>query len=159
MNTYLSTHPESDGAELLRVDEQPAVEHERRLVHARIDRLPVDLLELLPLRGDHDRLRVLARLERALRDGHLLLDCADKLGISLSGVIRWEEWVKHTIGKGGRGAGLLEVEPDLLLRDLGVVHVHEGLLRLEVLDERDRCRFAGVTGVSLEGEAEHSNAL
>ena len=70
-----------------------------------------------------------------------------------------EKGMTRTVLKGHKRARLLQIKPDLVLRHLRIIHIHERLLRLEVLDERDRCRFAGVTGVSLEGEAEHSNAL
>lgn len=71
-----ATHLEPDLGESRRVDNEPAVEDERGLLHVLVHLRPVDLLELLPLGRDHDRLRVLARLERRLADGDLLFDCA-----------------------------------------------------------------------------------
>lgn len=98
---------------------------------------PVDLLELLPLGRDDHSLSVAARLERAAADLDLLLDAIE----------------------GHVGACLGEVEPDLLLDNLRVVHVDEGALGLEVADERDSGRLARVTRVGLEREAQDRDAL
>ena len=65
---------EADLAELVRINEETAIEDERGLVHALVDLLPVDLLELLPLGGDDDSLSALAGLEGGGADGNLLLD-------------------------------------------------------------------------------------
>ena len=56
-------------------------------------------------------------------------------------------------------AGLAEVCPYLILLYLGVVDIDEGLLLLEVADERDGGRLTSVTRVGLESETKNSNAL
>lgn len=57
-----------------------------------------------------------------------------------------------TVGKGGGRGGFLQVHPDLSLVHLGVVDIHEGLLKEEVTDEGDGSGLARVTGVGLESE-------
>jgi hypothetical protein len=64
----------ADFPQLLGVQKHPPVEHESRLVHTIVNRLPVDITELLPLRRDHDSLGTCASREGTVMDGHTLLD-------------------------------------------------------------------------------------
>ena len=131
------TYSEANLAELVSVEDETAVKDKRRLGHVVVHGLPVDLLELLPLGRDHDRLLLLARLERRVHDGDLLLDRVERHG----------------------RARLREVLPDLRLLDLRVVDSDICALREEVANEGDGRRLAGVTGVGLEGEAENGDVL
>lgn len=47
---------EADFSQLLSIQKHPSVKQEGGLVHAIVNRLPVDVTELLPLRRNHDRL-------------------------------------------------------------------------------------------------------
>ena len=76
------TNREANLAELVGINEQAAVEDERRLRHVVVDGLPVDLAELLPLGRNHDGFLLLARLKRRRREGDLLLDCRKKRPVS-----------------------------------------------------------------------------
>ena len=69
------THGEPDLAELLRVEDKTSVKDERGLGHLVVDDLPVDLLELLPLGRDDDRLGLLRCLDRGGSESDRLLDC------------------------------------------------------------------------------------
>ena len=57
------------------------------------------------------------------------------------------------------GVDLLEVCPDLIVLNLRVVDVDEGLLGHEVLDEGDGGGLASVASICLKGKAEDSDAL
>ena len=46
----------ADFPQLLSIQKHPSIKHESGLVHAIINRLPVDVAELLPLCRDHDSL-------------------------------------------------------------------------------------------------------
>ena len=131
------THGEPDVLQLLDVEDHATVKDERRFRHLVIHRLPVDLLELLPLGRNHDGLLLLARLECAVDNSHVLLD-----------ILKRRRW-----------AGLLQVLPDLRLLDLGVVNCYVRAFRKEVTDEGDGSRLAGVAGIRLEGEAENGDVL
>lgn len=72
---------------------------------------------------------------------------------------RVHKLIRRTALKRDEGASFLEVLPDLVSGDLGVVDADDSLLGLEVLDERDGSRFTSVTSVGLESETENSNAL
>ena len=135
--TVPDTHGEPDVLQLLDVEDHTTIEDERRLRHLVIHRLPVNLLERLPLRRDHNGLLLLARLECSVNNCHVLLD-----------ILKRRRW-----------AGLLQVLPDLRLLDLRVVDCHVRALRKEVTDESDGSRLAGVAGVRLEGEAENGDVL
>jgi hypothetical protein len=74
---------EPDLRERRTVHEEPAVEHERGLLHLVVHALPVDFPELLPLRRDYDRLRARAGVDGRRGDGDLLLDC--RCCISITG--------------------------------------------------------------------------
>lgn len=69
------TNLKADLPQLIRIDEQAAVEHEGRLVHVLVHRSPVDFTELLPLCRDNDGLLVLTGLKSRLCNIDLLLDC------------------------------------------------------------------------------------
>jgi hypothetical protein len=58
----------------INVDEQTTVKDKSGLVHAIIDRSPVNSLELLPLGGDNHRFSPPTSLERRSGDRDLLLD-------------------------------------------------------------------------------------
>ena len=65
---------EADLPELRGVNEETTVKDESRLVHALVNFLPVDVEELLPLRGDDDSLSILASFHCAAADADLFLD-------------------------------------------------------------------------------------
>ena len=65
---------EANLPELLRIDDQSAIEDKGGFVHALVYRLPVNLTELLPFRGDDDSFGVLASIKSRGRDGYLLFD-------------------------------------------------------------------------------------
>ena len=98
--------------------------------------LPVELLELVPLGTDDNRLGILARLEGRLADGEVRLD---RLGRDRS-----------VVGK---------IEPDLRLGDLRVVDGDSGLLAQKVVGNGDGRGFTRVSGVLLEGPSEDGNLL
>ena len=65
---------EADFPQLVCVQEHPPVEYESGLVHAIVNRLPVDITELLPLRRDHNSLGTFASRQSIVMDLHALLD-------------------------------------------------------------------------------------
>ena len=132
-----STHGETNLPQLLNIEDETAVKDERGLGHLLVHDLPVDLLELLPLGRDHDGLLLLARLECAVDNSHVLLD-----------ILKRRRW-----------AGLLQVLPDLRLLDLGVVDGHIGALSEEVADERDGRGFTSIASVSLECKPKDGDVL
>ena len=98
--------------------------------------MPVELLELVPLGADDNRLGILARLEGRLADGEVRLD---RLGRDRS-VVR-------------------EIEPDLRLGNLRVVDGDSGLFTQKVVGDRDGRGFTRVSSVLLEGPSEDGNLL
>ena len=66
---------EANSAESGCVEDETAVEDESRLLHRVVDLLPVEVLELLPLGRDDDRLGLLRCLNRRGGDSDRLLDC------------------------------------------------------------------------------------
>jgi len=65
----------------------------------------------------------------------------------------------RTVLKRCGGHGLLQVEPNLRLRNLGVVDLNTSAFVEEVLDKSDGGGLASVAGIGLEREPENSDFL
>jgi len=145
---------ESDFPQRISINEQAAIKDKGRLGHAIVDLLPVNLLELLPFRSDHDGFRSLAGLEGGTADRDLFLNWQNNLAkCGTSGTM------KRTRLEGQKGARLLKISPDLVTFHLRIIDIDISFFRLEVLDEGDCRRLSSVTSIGLEGEAENGNTL
>lgn len=127
---------EADRGQLGAVEHETAVKDECGAGAVVVDLLPVEGLELVPLGADDDRLGTGTCLDCVVDNPDVLLD-----------------------GLGRDGSVVGEVEPHLLLGDLGVVEGDAGLLGEEVVGDRDGGGLAGVTGVLLEGPSEDGDLL
>ena len=64
----------ADVPQPLSIQKHPSIKHESGLVHAIINRLPVDVAELLPLCRDHDSLGLCTSRKGILMNRYALLD-------------------------------------------------------------------------------------
>ena len=139
---------EANLPELVGVNDETAIKDERRLRHLVVNRLPVDLLELLPLRRDHDRLLLLARLQCRGSNADLLFDFAGERSTNVPEMT----YRRHTLLKREIGASFRHILPNLGFLDLGIIDGNIRPLSEEIADQGDCGRFTRVAGVSLECE-------
>jgi len=137
---------EADLPELGGVDDVPAVEDERRLVHGVEHALVVERPELVPLGEDADGVRVARRLVGVRRDGDLLGQVGGAERLQVARVVPVE--LVHG-----------EVPRHLLPGHLRVVDADDGLVPEQAVADVDGRRLAGVPRVLLECEPEHGDLL